>query len=267
MKLTIEHTTHYKYEEAVRQSIQYLRLTPHDTNRQKILNWELDLPCRASESTDGYGNVLHVITLDEPHDEICIQVRGEVEIDQEDLEDDDYGLSPLVYLRNTDLTEANNTIKQYADSILGNEPSLASLKSLMTDLLKRMPYSPGSTEVYESASDVFAKEKGVCQDHSHVFLAACRHKQIPARYVSGYLYTPDTHHAASHAWVEAWLDGTWHTFDVTNGLTTPSQHLKLAVGLDYLDACPVRGVRFGGGNERMSAVAKVDQTSRCTVQQ
>src|SRR5690606_22398794 len=98
---------------------------------------------------------------------------------------------------------------------------------------------------------------GVCQDHAHVFIACCRAQGIPARYVSGYLHTDDDEHVASHAWAEAWCGGRWRTFDVTNGLLAPSRHLKLAIGLDYLEACPVRGVRWGGEHESLSAHAAV----------
>jgi transglutaminase-like putative cysteine protease len=83
---------------------------------------------------------------------------------------------------------------------------------------------------------------------------------MPARYVSGYLYSRDSEHVASHAWAEVWHDDSWHTFDVTNQTCLPRQHLKLAVGMDYLDACPVRGVRFGGGVESLEAVAWVSET-------
>ena len=94
--------------------------------------------------------------------------------------------------------------------------------------------------------------------------ARCR-PGLPARYVSGYLYSQDSEHVASHAWAEVWQDGSWHTFDVTNQTRLPRHHLKLAVGLDYMDACPVRGVRFGGGIESLKAVAEVRQSSssRC----
>ncbi|MGB8975683.1 MAG: transglutaminase family protein, partial [Pseudomonas capeferrum] len=73
----------------------------------------------------------------------------------------------------------------------------------------------------------------------------------------GYLCTEDETHLASHAWAEAWIDEAWYSFDVTNRLTRPERHLKLAVGLDYLDACPVRGVRRGGGVESMQASVQV----------
>ena len=75
--------------------------------------------------------------------------------------------------------------------------------------------------------------------------------------MSGYLCTEDEQHLASHAWAEAWVDDAWYSFDITNRLTRPERHLKLAVGLDYLDACPVRGVRRGGGAEAMQASVHV----------
>ena len=80
-----------------------------------------------------------------------------------------------------------------------------------------------------------------------------RYLGVPARYVSGYLYSDDSEHLASHAWAEAWVDGLWYCFDITNGMSRPQRHLKLAIGLDYLDACPVRGMRRGGGSEQMHA--------------
>ncbi len=92
---------------------------------------------------------------------------------------------------------------------------------------------------------------GVCQDHTHAFLACVRSLGIPARYVSGYLCTEDESHLASHAWAEAWLDDGWYSFDVTNQLTFPDRHLKLAVGLTT--STPAR----------YAACAAVAERSRC----
>jgi transglutaminase-like putative cysteine protease len=82
--------------------------------------------------------------------------------------------------------------------------------------------------------------------------------------VSGYLYSEDSEHLASHAWAEAWIDNAWYSFDVTNQLAIPERHLKLAVGLDYLDACPVRGMRRGGGCEQMHAKVLVSPAATPT---
>jgi transglutaminase-like putative cysteine protease len=113
------------------------------------------------------------------------------------------------------------------------------------------------TKVDTSAAEAFEAKAGVCQDHTHAFLACARSLHVPARYVSGYLFSESSEHLACHAWAEAWIDDAWYSFDVTNGLSKPERHLKLAVGLDYLDACPVRGMRRGGGFEQMHAKAVV----------
>jgi transglutaminase-like putative cysteine protease len=91
-------------------------------------------------------------------------------------------------------------------------------------------------------------------------IACCRFLGVPARYVSGYLYTvgePDAP-VASHAWAEAWVVDRWRSFDVTNGRPAGEQHVRIAVGADYLEASPVRGIRYGGGKERMVASAIVE---------
>ncbi len=104
-------------------------------------------------------------------------------------------------------------------------------------------------------------------DHTHVFLACCRALEIPARYVSGYVYSDNAQHVAMHARAEVWLDGRWLSFDITNNTRRLNQHLRLATGLDYLDACPVRGTRLGGGGEIMLTNAEVREHSQQAQQQ
>ena len=177
---------------------------------------------------------------------------------EDNVEDDNCGhLSPLVFLRTSQLTHADPAIRDFASRYYRPQAQHESLRKLMGELLLKMPYSPGTTTVKDSAAQAFSAQQGVCQDHTHVFLACCRSLGIPARYVSGYLYSEDTAHVATHAWAEAWLDDRWQSFDVTNNTCQPNQHLKLAIGIDYLDACPVRGIRLGGGCEDMHTVAAV----------
>ena len=125
---------------------------------------------------------------------------------------------------------------------------------------KRSTTRKGATDVHESATRAFARGKGVCQDHAHVFIACCRTAGIPARYVSGYLYTGKEGEVASHAWVDAWLGrdkAAGCRIDVTHRTLAGGRHCRLAVGRDYLDACPVRGVRRGGGAEEMQVAVSV----------
>lgn len=256
MRLSIRHDTTYNYADQVRASIQYLRLTPQESARQHVLSWQLDLPRQVRAQRDPFGNILHVLTLDEPHEALVIGARGQVEIDEQ-CESECGSGSALPYLRFTRLTQPDEALREFARLGSAGRHDRDGLVELMHNLHAQMPYTPGATRVDSTAAEAFAGRAGVCQDHTHAFLACARSLGVPARYVSGYLFTEDSGHLASHAWAEAWLDDAWYSFDVTNQLARPERHLKLAVGLDYLDACPVRGMRRGGGGEQMHARVKV----------
>ncbi|MHC6225846.1 transglutaminase family protein [Pseudomonas sp. X10] len=256
MKLSIRHDTTYNYANEVCASIQFLRLTPQNSERQHILQWQLELPRPVRSQIDPYGNILHVLTIDEPHAALVLTAHGQVDIDPDrELEHDSH--SPLPFLRSSHLTKADDALAAFAVQHCGTRRDRVALIDLMNGLADHMPYSPGATTVGTTAVEAFAGGAGVCQDHTHAFLACARSLGIPARYVSGYLCTEDESHLASHAWAEAWLDDGWYSFDVTNRLARPERHLKLALGLDYLDACPVRGMRRGGGVESMLARVQV----------
>jgi transglutaminase-like putative cysteine protease len=127
---------------------------------------------------------------------------------------------------------------------------------------KAVAYEPGVTDVSHSAIEALDLGVGVCQDQAHVYVACCRAAGIPARYVSGYVYTGTTGEVASHAWIDAWLGevGGWLSLDVSHGEATGAAHCRLAVGRDYLDAAPVRGVRRGGGREHLTVAVKLAAT-------
>lgn len=255
MKLSIDHDTTYSYQDQVLASIQYLRLTPQESGRQHVLSWDLELPRTVRAQRDPHGNILHVLTLDEPHESISIRVRGEVEIDERSEAEADTS-SPLPYLRSTRLTQADAALREFARRHSAGRRDRAALIGLMEALGEHIVYTPGATQVESTAAEAFSGGAGVCQDHAHAFLACARSLDVPARYVSGYLCSGAGDGAlASHAWAEAWIDDAWYCFDVTNGLARPERHLKLAVGLDYLDACPVRGMRRGGGEQMHARVS------------
>ncbi len=257
MRLTIDHTTRYAYDEEVQRSLQLVRLFPHDNNRQTILNWQLTLPGSSYERRDPYGNILYVVSVDKPHKELVIRASGSVDITADEVKPD--AIDPIYFLRSTRLTEADEAIADFVEQQkLPKVLNRSSMIELMHALRGRMAYVLGSTQVDETATQAFAKGQGVCQDFVHIFLACSRYLGVPARYLSGYSYSWDKQNLTSHAWAEIWVRGAWHTFDVADGLTTPDRHLKLAMGLDYLEACPVRGVRWGGEGETMTAFAEVE---------
>jgi transglutaminase-like putative cysteine protease len=261
MRISIDHTTHYTYERPVRYSTQYLRLVPRSSHRQRVVEWRLDTPARPLELVDGYGNILHVLTIDKPVAEIVIRSSGVVETSSslDEPYDEEPKLSPLLFLRPTPLTRADEGLVDFAERYRRRAGTLTGLRDLSGAILARLPFQPGVTEVHSTAGEAFAAGNGVCQDHAHVFIACCRHLGIPARYVSGYIYSAG--HAesavASHAWGEAWVVDRWRSFDITNGRPAGPHHIRLAIGADYLEASPVRGVRTGGGLEKLRAHALV----------
>ncbi|MEY3105098.1 MAG: hypothetical protein RJA72_1130 [Pseudomonadota bacterium] len=266
-KLKILHKTDYRYSEAVRRSAQVLRLSPSSGAHQLVLHWQLNAPGSMRAFVDAYGNLSHLLTIDEAHQTIEIVAHGTVEVlDHTDGE----SLGPIpaaVFQRPTPLTECSPEMFAFLEplsSMIRSRP-LFGLTDLASALLERMPYSPGATTVAFSAAQAFAAARGVCQDHTHAFIACCRVLGLAARYVSGYVQSSDHSHLpsnqgdslASHAWAEAWIGNRWVSFDISNSRAAGTGHVKLAVGLDYLDACPTRGVRLGGGEESMRASAEV----------
>ncbi len=274
MLLDIRHETVYRYAVPASYSLQYMRLWPRPDGGQRVLHWRIDAPGRRWTQTDAYGNSVFVTSLTERHGEIRVVAQGQVEtLDERGvLLPHDSHVPPLAFALPTRLTEADAAIETLARSALeGVSPSDLdrpdALQALVDAIFARVAYVQGVTDVSHTAAEVLHQGQGVCQDMTHVFLACCRSRAIPARYVSGYLLT-DATHAASHAWAEAWLPrarggaGAWVGFDVTHQRLAGPELCRLAVGRDYADASPVRGIHIGGGGEALSvkvAVQGADQ--------
>src|SRR5262245_50222214 len=222
MQLRILHRTAYRYDEPVKYSAQALRLTPRREGQQRVLNWAIHAPGRRIEQVDAHGNVTHLLTLEDPHKEIEIVVSGSVEVASEGaLMPHEGPLAPLAYLATTPLTAADEAISRLAREYLSGEGLVRDrLYALAGGVHDRVQYQKGATTVDEPAAAALARGKGVCQDQAHVFISCCRAAGIPARYVSGYLYSggEDGGTAASHAWVDAWLSDSksWLGVDVTH---------------------------------------------------
>jgi transglutaminase-like putative cysteine protease len=265
MHLHIRHETRYCYERPVKYSVQSLHLTPRRDLSQRALSWNIAAPGRRLEQVDAHGNISHLLTVEEPHREIRIVVSGVVETADSEARQDDGPLSPLAYLAPTALTAPSDDIKAFAQSALDRtlDPR-ARAHRLAEAVHGAIQYIPGSSDVHVSASVVFKAGAGVCQDHAHVYIASARSIGIPARYVSGYLYTGDASDAASHAWVDVWLgaDLGWQSIDVTHVRPAVRTYCRLAVGRDYFDAAPVRGMRHGGGAEKMQANVLVAESAQ-----
>lgn len=270
MRLTIEHETHYRFGEPAHHSIQYLRLTPRNDSSQCVLSWSVNTPGKMKRWTDGFGNIAHVSVQNGVHDELPVSVRGEVEtFDTCGMLPADDGLPPLMFSRATTFTEVTPAIAALAEPFcerIADEGSIAALHALMLALHISVSYKQGFTDVSTTAGEALERGVGVCQDHAHLFIACARVLQVPARYVSGYMYcAPEAGEPpslASHAWAEAYIDEKvgWVSFDSSNSRSATDAYVRLAVAFDYAGAAPIRGVRKGGGVEDMNVrVAVIEE--------
>jgi len=270
MRLSIRHRTCYRFSAPQSRVIQLARLTPANSGGQAILSWDMTVSAdvRLRPARDGYGNAVTMLYVDGPLDELMVEAAGEV------LTQDQAGvvrnapepLPPAVFLQESALTEGDEAIAALAETAreAGDAP-LPRMHGLTRLIGARMRYDTGGTDVERTAAQALGLGHGVCQDFTHIFCAAARRLDVPARYVSGHLYQRDTtvEQTAAHAWAEAWIDGLgWVGFDAVNGISPDDAYVRVAVGLDYREAAPLAGARVGGGDERLDVSITVEQPGR-----
>ena len=273
MRLRISHLTSYRYEQPATSVIQMLRLTPRNHDGQYVARWRIDVStdCRLDQHEDAFGNVTHAFTAEGPFSELAVTVEGEVETR------DTQGIvrgaverfPPNLYLRETALTCPDEKIAAFAAACRDDaDGQVLGLLHLMLERLHGdMTYDTDPTHAATTAAQAFALGRGVCQDLTHVFIAAARSLGIPARYVGGYFHRDDgvRDQDAGHAWTEAFVPELgWVAFDPANGLCATDAHVRVAVGLDYLGAAPLRGTRYGGAGEALAVKVRVDQAAQQT---
>lgn len=257
MLIRIDHATIYTYQQAPRFIIQMLRLTPRASEGQHIRRWDIetDVDARLRRSEDAFGNIVHALYVDAPTERLTIRVNGEVETT--DLAGavrmGSERVSPLVYLRETPLTARDGDIAALAASH-HKGGRLDRLHHLMRTIYTEMSFEIGATTASHTAAEALKLRCGVCQDYAHLFISAARCMGVPARYVSGHLFRSDglSSQDAAHAWAEAYIEELgWVGFDPANGVCPTDAYVRVAVGLDYLGAAPVRGSSYGGGAEHL----------------
>jgi transglutaminase-like putative cysteine protease len=267
MRIRVSHATTYAYEEPALGVIQALRVTPSAHDGQDVADWRVDvdvdglLRC----SRDAFGNVLHLFYAERPVTQLTVRVTGEAEVRDTTgvIRGAPEPFPAEVFLRATPLTTPDPALAAWAAGIPGGDP-LSRLHAMMADLHARLRFDVAATGVETCAAEAFRAGHGVCQDYAQIFIAAARSQGIPARYVSGHLCRPDPgEQQAAHAWAEAYVpDLGWTGFDPANGVCPGHSYLRVAVGLDYLDAAPVRGARRGGGQEQLSVTVAARDAAR-----
>lgn len=270
MRLRIQHTTNYHYEPAATGVIQILRLTPGSHDGQYVAEWQIDVSTdsRLDMHEDAFGNVTHVMTHG-PIEDLTITVGGLIETHDTGgvLRGTDERFPPSLFLRTTPLTAVNPAMESFARELRAEseDDALGFLHALMTQVSEHMTFDEDPTNSGTSAIEAFGGKRGVCQDYAHIFIACARSGGVPARFVSGHFLRSDgmTDQPAGHAWAEAFVPNLgWVGFDPANCICTTEAHVRVAIGLDYLGAAPVRGTRYGGGNETLTVSVKVEPAGR-----
>jgi transglutaminase-like putative cysteine protease/predicted glutamine amidotransferase len=275
----IHHRTTYRYANPVERSAHLFRLFPTHDLLQRVVHAEVtsSVACEQHEFEDVFGNRARRLIIEHPFDELVIDARSEVEL--LDVEPLDFRRArvrstiPLAWmpwqrqvlgpfllppeLPESELEELHDYAMTFASR--NDYELLDTLIDLNSTIFSEYEYRQGSTTITSSAFDCYASRRGVCQDFANLFICLARLLGVPARYVCGYLYTGPKHPNArmadaSHAWVQVYLPEVgWKGFDPTNGVLTQTEHVRVAVGRNYMDATPTSGVIYvGGGGERLS---------------
>ena len=268
MRIRIEHRTTYRYQPAAKSVLQVLRMTPRPHEGQNVVRWKVsadaDGEVQVRKGEDALGNLTQTAFVHGPVSELTLHVEGEVETW------DTHGVArgtlerfpPVAFLRETPLTAASPELESFAEAAGAGGDLVARLHRLMLAIRAELAFDAQPTQTTTTAAEAFALKRGVCQDFSHIFIASARHLGVPARYVSGHLANGDVQQEAAHAWAEAHVpDLGWVGFDCTNGLSPTPAHVRVAAGLDYLGAAPVRGSRSGGGAESMDVKLRVSHAA------
>ena len=282
MLLEVRHITEYHYADPVRESVMEVWMQPQKSARQRLLSFEIDLdpPAQLFSYADSFGNAVYHFDVPHPHDRLTITARSAVETAPPPILPDglDRGewdrlrsdalrgehfdfLRPHGFARQSDALHAFMT-EHRLDEPTSQDP-LNALRELSRTIYAAFGYEAGVTRADSPIDDVLQARAGVCQDFAHVMIAIARSWGVPARYVSGYLFTdrkggdrsdPD----ASHAWVEVFLPSTrWIGFDPTNNTEAGERHVVCAVGRDYSDVPPSRGVYKGEAESHLSVGVSV----------
>ncbi len=283
----ISHVTIYNYSEPVTVSHNVLHLSPMDTPRQQVESFTLDItpsPAVQHRRDDYFGNRVDCFTVQDQHTQLVVRAVSVLEVHaafaldaritgawegvrdhlQHPQDDDEVLASEFRY--ESPMVPTGPEYGDYAAvSFTMGRPLLDAALDLVQRINRDFVYDPKATAVTTTVPEVFAARRGVCQDFAHVGIACLRSLGLAARYVSGYLETQPPPGQprlvgvdASHAWMSLWCPGIgWIGLDPTNDCLASDRHLIVAVGRDFTDVSPTKGVILGGGSHEVRAIVDV----------
>ena len=275
MRLTIRHRTAYAYAPPALRAALRLRLWPSRFEAQTPIAWRVSVNGEAVAPLleDGFGDAVGQWHAHAPVETVEAIAEGVVET--RDAAGVVRGLPGAravgVFLRATELTAADEGLRDLARSVADEGDALARLHALNAAVHAAVAYRPGVTGADTAAARALALGAGVCQDHAHVFIAAARVMGVPARYVAGYMLAgedaPEGGHE-THAWAEAHVEDLgWVAFDPSLGVCPAEAHVRLSAGLDARAAAPVRGAVTGASTETLEARVDIARAAEAQAQQ
>lgn len=290
MEHSVNHVTIFRHGTDVRDRVNEVRLRPRTDALQVCLDFRLITSpvAEVRAHTDYFDNAVHTFDVEEPHSTFTVTARSRVTTQPPPVSETLAGLPdayrPLPFedagehmdfLQATARADFHPDVAEFAQAVRRSAPAgvLGPLVwSLSLALHGLFQYVPGATDVGTIASDALAARRGVCQDYTHVMLAALRILGIPARYTSGYLRprsdAGDVGSQASHAWVEAWFPGRgWIGIDPTNDRLVDERYIRVAYGRDYADVTPIKGSYRGAETGTLTVDVSVTGASQQQQQQ
>lgn len=266
MRLTIQHEARYNYSSPVSYGLLQLRQTPKSRTGQHVLRWEHKIEGGQIEAEyeDHNANWVQLISINTDAEELVISSDGEVEVeDRAGVIGLHGGYTPLwLFRRSTVLTRPGPLVRKLSKAAPDDsDGDIARLHGVAELVREAIRYEPGWTDADTKAEDALEAGHGVCQDHAHVFIAAARLLGYPARYAGGYLMMNDRiDQDAGHAWAEVHVSQLgWVGFDISNAISPDDRYVRVATGLDYREAAPVSGMRFGASSESLDVSIQVQQ--------
>jgi len=279
MMYWVRHITTYAYDQPVDLAAHLLHLKPRALPGQRVIHARIrcqPAPDHATETHDHFGNAATRIFIAAPHQHFEVTAEALVEVnfapppppettqpwdmvaDQAQRGRDE----ATEYLHPSAHAPALAEAADFARPCFPpGRPVLAALLHLNERIATEFRFQAGVTSISTPVEEVLRLRRGVCQDFTHLMIAALRSLGLPARYMSGYIRTrplpgQERRRGAdqSHAWVGAWLgerDG-WVGLDPTNGIMVRDEHVVIAWGRDFADISPLRGVILGGGAHHLS---------------
>ena len=264
MWLTVDHVTRFAYDAPINEAYTEIRLKPAHRDDQRCSSFALMTEPRAtvSEYVDRYGNVVHHFDVLESHDRLTVTVHSEVWTPSGFISDDAAPslLDRWDFTRATRYVVLAGAVTELAATVPVGAADLGEAVALMGAVRGAMAYQPGSTHVHTTAGEALTEGRGVCQDFAHVLIGVCRLHGIPARYVSGYLLDPEAngYGSASHGWVDVHVPARgWVSLDPTHDREQDDHYVRVAVGRDYGDVPPTRGVYKGAAKEELDVDVRI----------